>query len=109
MGKNRVVYREFGDDPQSEEPSVHSDVPPQQQNHVRVQLSRKGRGGKTVTVITGLQHTEPTLTDLAKKIKAQCGTGGTVKDGEIEIQGDHRQKIVEYLQKLGYKAKAAGG
>jgi translation initiation factor 1 len=109
MGKNRVVYREFGDDHQSEEPSVNSDVPPQQQNNVRVQLSRKGRGGKTVTVITGLQHTEATLTDLAKKIKAQCGTGGTVKDGEIEIQGDHRQKIVEYLQKLGYKAKAAGG
>ncbi len=109
MGKNRVVYREFGDEAAPEELSVTSDVPPQQQSNVRVQLSRKGRGGKTVTVITGLQHTETTLSDLAKKLKGQCGTGGTVKEGEIEIQGDHREKIVAYLQKLGYKAKAAGG
>ncbi|MEI6429326.1 MAG: translation initiation factor [Pseudanabaena sp. ELA607] len=107
MTKNRVVYREFGNDDQPEEPSVN-DVPLQQQQ-LRVQLSRKGRGGKTVTIITGLQHTETTIADLAKKIKAHCGTGGTIKDREIEIQGDHRTKIVEYLQKLGYKAKAAGG
>jgi translation initiation factor 1 len=60
-------------------------------------------------VITGFQTTPETLATLLKQLKAQCGTGGTVKDNEIEVQGDHKQKILEILVKLGYKAKISGG
>lgn len=103
----RIVYQEFGNDnPAVERPT--QELPPQQQN-VRVQATRSGRKGKTVTVITGFQVKAETLADLVKQLKAQCGTGGTVKDNEIEIQGDHKQKILEILIKLGYKAKISGG
>ncbi|MBD2356804.1 translation initiation factor [Tolypothrix sp. FACHB-123] len=102
------VYREFGADnsPALERPIA--ELPPQQQN-LKVQATRKGRKGKTVTVISGFQSKPETLNDLVKQLKTQCGTGGTVKDNEIEIQGDHKQKIVEILTKLGYKAKISGG
>ncbi|NJR38514.1 MAG: translation initiation factor [Leptolyngbyaceae cyanobacterium CSU_1_4] len=107
--ENRVVYSEFGTPSPSEamERGV-ANLPPAQQN-LRVQASRKGRKGKTVTVITGLQANAETLADLLKQLKSQCGAGGTVKDQDIEIQGDHTQKLVEVLSKLGYKAKASGG
>jgi translation initiation factor 1 len=115
--ENRVVYSEFGD-PRGICEAARSnseateratpDLPPAQQN-LRVQASRKGRKGKTVTVITGLQASEATLTDLLKQLKSQCGAGGTVKETEIEIQGDHTQKLVQVLTKLGYKAKISGG
>ena len=84
------------------------DLPPNQQN-VRIQVSRKGRGGKTVTVVTGFQHRAETLTELAKKLKAQCGSGGTAREETIEIQGDHAQKMLQILVDLGYKAKISGG
>ncbi|BAY78868.1 translation initiation factor SUI1 (plasmid) [Nostoc linckia NIES-25] len=102
------VYREFGNDnsPATERPIP--ELPPQQQN-LRVQATRAGRKGKTVTVITGFQAKPETLADLLKQLKTQCGTGGTIKDNEIEIQGDHKQKIMEILTKLGYKAKISGG
>jgi translation initiation factor 1 len=105
----RIVYSEFGniDNSAALERGV-SEVPPNQQN-LKVQASRKGRGGKTVTVISGFQGKPETLTALVKQLKAQCGTGGTVKDQEIEIQGEHKQKLVEILTKLGYKAKISGG
>jgi translation initiation factor 1 len=105
----RVVYSEFGniDNSAALERGV-PEVPPNQQN-LKVQASRKGRGGKTVTVISGFQEKPETLTTLVKQLKAQCGTGGTVKDNEIEIQGEHKQKLVEILTKLGYKAKISGG
>ncbi len=76
---------------------------------VRVSRETKGRGGKGVTLITGLPLAEEPLKELASKLKQTCGTGGTVKDGVIEIQGDHREKLCAYLQKAGYKAKLAGG
>jgi translation initiation factor 1 len=105
--KDGVVYREFGEAP--EEIELESiDVPPNQQQ-VRIQLSRKGKGGKTVTIVSGLQHSEADLAGLAKKLKNQCGTGGTVKDGTIEIQGEHGKKLLEILVGLGYKAKLSGG
>jgi translation initiation factor 1 len=104
---NRVVYSEFGSAPAALERST-PDIPPNQQN-LRVQASRKGRKGKTVTVIMGLQESEETLNGLLKQLKNQCGAGGTIKDSEIEIQGDHVQKIVQVLTGLGYKAKASGG
>jgi translation initiation factor 1 len=107
--ENRVVYSEFGTKPNPDAMERGSaNVPPAQQN-LRVQASRKGRKGKTVTVITGLQANAETLADLLKQLKSQCGAGGTVKDQEIEIQGDHVQKLVQVLGKLGYKAKVSGG
>ncbi len=76
---------------------------------VRVMRDRKGRGGKTVTVITGFQANGDAITTLAQQLKKLCGSGGTVKDGNIEIQGDHCEKVMEKLIALGYKVKRAGG
>ena len=106
---NRVVYQEFGSGskPAAFERGVQ-ELPPNQQD-LRVQASRKGRKGKTVTVISGFQCTEETLTKLLKQLKTQCGSGGTVKDNTLEIQGDHAQKLVQLLTQLGYKAKISGG
>ena len=106
---NPVVYREFGpgSNPASVERAIQ-ELPPNQQD-LRVQASRKGRKGKTVTVITGFQCTEETLTKLLKQLKTQCGSGGTVKDNTLEIQGDHAQKLVQLLTQLGYRAKISGG
>ncbi|MBW4440196.1 MAG: translation initiation factor [Plectolyngbya sp. WJT66-NPBG17] len=104
--RDRIVYSEFGN-PEVFERAV-PDLPPNQQE-VRIQVSRKGRGGKTVTLISGFQSKPETLSDLAKKLKAQCGTGGAVKEEAIEIQGDHAQKLLQLLTGLGYKAKISGG
>ncbi|MEM6716313.1 MAG: translation initiation factor, partial [Cyanobacteria bacterium P01_C01_bin.147] len=79
------------------------------QQTVKVEVSRKGRGGKTVTVISGFQHRPETLKALAKKLKAQCGTGGTAKDNLVEIQGDQADTVLAALQKAGYTAKRSGG
>jgi translation initiation factor 1 len=76
---------------------------------VRVSRETKGRGGKTATVIKGLSLDLIALTSLAKKLKTACGTGGTVKDGVFEIQGDHCEKIITLLSTDGFKVKRAGG
>lgn len=76
---------------------------------VRVCLESKGRKGKKVTTINGLPLDGDELEKLGTSLKQSCGTGGTTKDGVIEIQGDHCKKILEELQKLGYKPKRAGG
>ncbi|MEJ2483360.1 MAG: translation initiation factor Sui1 [Gemmatimonadota bacterium] len=75
----------------------------------RVGRETKGRKGKGVTVVTGLPLTDPELADLAKRLKRKCGSGGTVRNGVIEIQGDHRDRIVSELEALGHEAKRAGG
>ena len=106
--KEQVVYREFGIDNSAAVERAVPELPPQQQN-LRVQASRAGRKGKTVTVITGFQVKPETLATLLKQLKAQCGAGGTVKDQEIEIQGEHKQKLVEILSGMGYKVKISGG
>ena len=107
--EKRIVYSEFGniDNSAALQRGIQQ-VPPNQQN-LKIEASRKGRGGKTVTVISGFQGKPETLAALTKQLKAQCGTGGTVKENEIEIQGEHKQKLLEILTKLGYKAKISGG
>lgn len=107
--QNRMVYSEFGnrDNAAAFERAV-PDLPPAQQN-LKIQASRKGRKGKTVTVISGFQAKPETLGDVLKQLKTQCGAGGTVKDQEIEVQGDHAQKVLQVLTQLGYKAKLSGG
>jgi len=76
---------------------------------VRVARETKGRAGKGVTLIKGLPLTEPELKAIATRMKQLCGTGGTIKDGVIEIQGDNRDKLLAWLLAEGYKAKMAGG
>ena len=76
---------------------------------VRVLRDAKGRGGKTVTVVTGISLADKDLDALGKQLKAACGSGGTVKDGVIEVQGDHVDRVVALLVAQGYKAKRAGG
>lgn len=72
---------------------------------VKVALQTKGRVGKSVTVIKGLALDAVALADLGKKLRTACGSGGTVKDGVIEIQGDHCDKLIEYLKAQGFHAK----
>ena len=76
---------------------------------VRVTRETSGRGGKAVTVVRGLPLDAAALQVLGKQLKAACGTGGTVKDGVIEIQGDHADKLLALLLAQGYAAKRAGG
>lgn len=77
---------------------------------VRIARDRKGRGGKTMTIITGLPHEDALLTRLAQTFKRLCGSGGTVtEDGVIEIQGDHRDRLEAKLAELGYTVKRVGG
>jgi len=76
---------------------------------VRIRRESKGRGGKTVTVITGISLNEDAIKQLSGELKRRCGTGGTVKDGIIEIQGDHRELLLTEFAARGYKVKAAGG
>ena len=83
-------------------------LPPAQQT-AAIRRETKGRGGKQVTVIMELQLTSEDMKKLGKQLKQKCGTGGAIKDGNIEIQGDHRQKVAAELQKLGYKTKFVGG
>lgn len=76
---------------------------------VRVSRQTKGRKGKGVTLVTGVPHDAAGLKALATRLKQQCGCGGTVKDGVIEIQGDHAELLLEELRKLGWTVKRAGG
>ena len=75
----------------------------------RVSCQRKGRGGKTVTLVRGVPLAADALAVLGKQLRAACGSGGTVKDGDIEIQGDHVDTVLPKLAALGYTAKRSGG
>lgn len=108
--KHRTVWSSEQGDLRKEDnkPSPVKSLPPQQQT-AYLHRESKGRGGKAVTLVKNLSLSEADMKALTKKLKALCGSGGTVKDGVIEIQGEHREKIAETLQKLGYKVKIAGG
>ncbi len=82
---------------------------PDNQQILYLHLESKGRGGNGVSLVKNLVLTEKDMKALAKKLKQACGSGGTVKNGVIEIQGEHREKLAEALKKLGYKVKIAGG
>ena len=85
-------------------------VAPPTDGVVRVFFETKGRGGKGVTVVRGLGLAEPALTALGKTLKAACGVGGTAKDGVVELQGDHRDRVIALVQANGFRnVKKAGG
>ncbi|HCT23071.1 MAG TPA: translation initiation factor [Chitinophagaceae bacterium] len=108
--KNGFVFStdpNFQFEPESNE--EQSTLPPAQQQ-LRIRLDNKMRGGKTVTLITGFIGTEDDLQDLGKQLKNFCGTGGSAKDGEMLVQGDQREKVLQWLIKKGYSnTKKAGG
>lgn len=107
---NRTVWSsEDGDLRKKGQSASHGRSLPPQQQTAYLHRESGSRGGKVVSVVKNLVLTEEDLKILAKKLKQECGTGGTVKDGMIELQGEHRQRMAEVLQKLGYKTKIAGG
>jgi translation initiation factor 1 len=105
-----LVYSTEHGDLRKRPPSAPQDLalPPAQQTAV-IHRSSKGRGGKVVTLIKNLHLSPDNYKTLTKHLKQTCGSGGTIKDGVIEIQGDHRRTIAVALQQLGYKTKIAGG
>jgi translation initiation factor 1 len=114
--KRHVVY---STDPEPEPPkpaqprlpaNPAGPLPTRQQNiSVIVSIERKGRGGKTVSILKGVMSPPAGKQALLKLLKTRLGTGGALKDDELEIQGDHRDAIVVLLTELGYKAKRSGG
>lgn len=104
-----VVYStnpDFNYEKEKEEEQVT--LPPQQQD-LRVSIDRKKRKGKSVTLVSGFEGTSDDLKVLGKLLKTKCGVGGTAKEGEILIQGEFRDRIIQILRDEGYKAKPSGG
>jgi len=105
--ESRLVWSSEGD--RSQENTQSTPTSPKGDGVVRVSRQTKGRKGKGVTMVTGVPLAGDELKDLAKKLKQRCGSGGTVKDGVIEIQGDHRDVVVRELSENNWVVKKAGG
>ncbi len=101
----------YSTDPDSQpQPKPGNDIPAKGQTaRIWRDTLRERRKGKTVTVVGNLQHNPAAFERLCAELKKLCGAGGTVRDGEIEIQGDHRERIASHLQQLGYRTKLVGG
>ena len=97
-----VVYSTNPDYEYSDDSQEEADTLPKNQQKLRLNMERAGRGGKTVTLVKGFVGSDEDIHALCKLLKQKCGVGGSVKDGEIIIQGDHRQRLVEILKKEGY-------
>ena len=108
--KDRTVWSSDQGDLRKRESETRrgKSLPPHEQT-AYLHRDSKGRGGKAVTLVKKLILSEEDLKELTTKLKQICGSGGTVKEGIIEIQGEHRKKIAEALKKMGYKVKIAGG
>ena len=90
---------------QYEDDGEQAETLPPSQQRLHVRMERSGRGGKTVTVVDNFVGTDDDLQDLGRTLKTKCGVGGSVKDGQIIIQGDFRERIVTLLKEYGYQAK----
>lgn len=107
--KDGVVYSTNPDFSYQSKPLQGTVTLPPDQQDLRVSLDKNNRGGKVVTLITGFLGLENDLDKLGRELKSKCGVGGAVKDGEIMIQGDHRDRVLKLLLEKGYKVKKSGG
>ena len=104
-----VVYSTNPDFKYDQDTPEEEQTPEPGKQDLRVSLDKKQRKGKSVTLVTGFIGSEADLKNLGKLLKSKCGVGGTVKEGEIIIQGDFREKIMDLLKKEGYRVKRSGG
>ncbi len=98
-----------GQNEQEEEKQDQTPSMPANKQTLYVELDKKGRKGKSATLITGFEGTDEELKELAKMLKTQCGVGGSTRDGEILIQGNFRDKVIDILKNQGFKVKRIGG
>ncbi len=112
VGGRRLVYSTDSETLAREvarhEPQRRASADPSQAT-AAIRREKKGRAGKTVTTVSGLPMAPDALDALGRQLRQACGSGGTVKDGVIEIQGDHRERVAECLRGMGYKTKFVGG
>lgn len=104
-----VVYSTSEDFSFEQEDGLQEETLPANQQQLYVSLDRKNRKGKAVTLVSGFKGNEDDLKDMGKMLKSKCGVGGSVKENEILLQGDHRKKVVELLKGEGYQVKISGG
>ena len=116
MAKKKLGLEDLGgfvfstnEDFSPQDDSEMNETPAPGDQYLEAHYSKKGRGGKTVTVVKGFEGTDEDLGALAKALKKHCGVGGSVKDGEIIIQGEVRDKVMAYLKEQGYNVKRIGG